>query len=117
GHVFTYSERPGTAAAHMPNSVPYPTRKFRNAQMRERFMQMEQNYQDRFIGKQLPILWERARPLEQGGWTLTGLSDNYLRVSTTASRRIWNQINRVEITNTNGKGLVGRMILDPKVQP
>lgn len=117
GHVFTYSERPGTAAAHMPNSVPYPTRKFRNAQMRERFMQMEQNYQDCFIGEQLPVLWERARPLEQGGWTLTGLSDNYLRVSTTASRRIWNQINRVEITNTNGKGLVGRMILDPKVQP
>ncbi|HES58098.1 MAG TPA: MiaB/RimO family radical SAM methylthiotransferase, partial [Firmicutes bacterium] len=34
GHVFTYSARPGTAAARMPDQVPHPQRKTRNARLR-----------------------------------------------------------------------------------
>jgi len=34
-HVFTYSERPGTPAASMPDAVPMPVRKERNRVLRE----------------------------------------------------------------------------------
>jgi threonylcarbamoyladenosine tRNA methylthiotransferase MtaB len=109
GHVFTYSERPGTAAAKMPLSVPYPVRKSRNAQMREVLSKTERSYQNRFIGKQLPVLWESATALDPERWRLYGLTDNYLRVSAITPKRLWNQIEIVEITGTNGKGLTGKI--------
>lgn len=110
GHVFTYSEREGTAAARMPGSVPYPVRKSRNAQMRKVLGESERSYQNRFIGKRLPVLWESATALDPESWNLQGLTDNYLRVSTVTPKRLWNQIQLVEITGTNGMGLIGKVV-------
>jgi threonylcarbamoyladenosine tRNA methylthiotransferase MtaB len=109
GHVFTYSERPGTAAARMPSSVPYPVRKSRNSRMREVLSQAQQSYQNRFIGRRLPVLWESAEP-GNAGWVLHGISDNYLRVSATHPEQCWNQYQLVEIISANGMGLNGTII-------
>ena len=78
GHVFTYSARPGTAAARMPAQVPLGTRKERNAQMRAVLVTSGQQYQDGFLGQVLPVLWESASALDAQGWSLSGLTDNYL---------------------------------------
>jgi len=109
GHVFTYSERAGTAASQMPDPVPYPLRKSRNAQLRSVFDTMERAYQNLFIGRRLPVLWESVKALDPEGWAVSGLTDNYLRISATAPIRLWNQINMVDITGVNGKGLVGEI--------
>ncbi len=110
GHVFTYSERPGTAAADLPGVVPHPIRKARNAAMQNVIAQAEQNYRQRFIGQTLPVLWESATQLGPNGWTLTGLTDNYLRVSTQTHQKLWNQITPVVLTGLNPKGLSGNLI-------
>jgi threonylcarbamoyladenosine tRNA methylthiotransferase MtaB len=109
GHVFTYSERTQTAAAKMPDAVPHPVRKERNAQMREIFDEAEAVYQARFMGQQLSVLWETTTILGADEWTLSGLTDNYLRITTLAPKRLWNQITPVRITRLNGKGLVGEI--------
>jgi threonylcarbamoyladenosine tRNA methylthiotransferase MtaB len=109
GHVFTYSERPGTAAACMPGSVPYPTRKSRSAKMRLVFGSAERAYMDLFLGHQLPVLWESATALDSGGWRLTGLTGNYLRVFAVSTEKLWNQIDLVKLTGINGKGLDGQI--------
>ncbi|MCC7129830.1 MAG: MiaB/RimO family radical SAM methylthiotransferase, partial [Anaerolineae bacterium] len=57
GHVFTYSARPGTAAARMPEQVPLAERKTRNARMRAVFTASTASYQDCFLGQTLPVLW------------------------------------------------------------
>ncbi|MBE0697095.1 MAG: MiaB/RimO family radical SAM methylthiotransferase, partial [Anaerolineaceae bacterium] len=49
GHVFTYSARPGTAAARMPNQVPQEIRKQRNARMRAVIAGSAEQYRRRFI--------------------------------------------------------------------
>jgi len=111
GHVFTYSERPGTAAAEMPRQVPYPTRKVRNAQMREVLSQTGRAYQDRFLGHHRPVLWERADRLDTVvGWRVTGLTDNYLRIFATTPKDLGNQITLVKLTGFNGRGMVGQII-------
>lgn len=110
GHVFTYSERPGTAAAQMPDPVHYPLRKTRNKEMQVVFDRLEMIYKARFIGSELAVLWEKSQPRDQGGWTLSGLSDNYLRVYLTASKPNWNLIERVQITAAHGKGLIAERI-------
>jgi threonylcarbamoyladenosine tRNA methylthiotransferase MtaB len=110
GHVFTYSERPGTAASLMPGSVPYPVRKLRNAEMRKVLEGTERSFQNHYIGKRLLVLWESATALGSKRWGLQGLTDNYLRVSTVAPEPLWNQIRLVEITGSNGTGLIGNVV-------
>lgn len=92
-HVFTYSARPGTAAARMPNQVHNYTRKERSAALREATTTSAQRYQRAFIGSELDVLWESAHFDSQAErWHLIGLTDNYLRVQAAANRSLWNEI-------------------------
>ncbi len=107
GHVFTFSARSGTAAARMPDQVPYNLRKERNAQLRAVFEKSAAVYQDSFLGQVLPVLWESAAGLGPDGWDLSGLTDNYLRVSARAPRQLWNQITPVYLASPCAGGLQG----------
>lgn len=107
GHVFTYSPRPGTAAARMPRQVPHPLRKERNAQIRAVLAESARAYQERFLGQTLPVLWETATALGPHTWRMSGLTDNYLRVNAKAPRHLWNRITPVHLTGPDGNGLSG----------
>ncbi|MBL7162211.1 MAG: MiaB/RimO family radical SAM methylthiotransferase [Anaerolineales bacterium] len=109
GHVFSYSARPETAAARMPDHVLHPERKARNTQMRAAFENAQTRYQEQFLGKNLSVLWESATALGPGGWTVSGLTDNYLRVRAQADQRLWNQITLVKLTKLTDGGLVGQI--------
>jgi threonylcarbamoyladenosine tRNA methylthiotransferase MtaB len=109
GHVFVYSARPGTAAARFPGQVPHPVRKERSAEMRAVLAQSAERYRARFINRTLPVLWESATSLGPQGWTLSGLTDNYLRVSARAPQRLWNTITPVRVTALEGTGLSGEL--------
>jgi len=107
GHVFTYSERPGTAAARMPNQVQYRTRKERNSIMRTLLEESRVVYQGNFIGNEVEVLWENCSQDEEGEWVLSGLSGNYLRTTTRSSHNLWNQISRVRVKDTSIAGING----------
>ena len=107
GHVFTYSPRPGTAAAKMSEQVPHPVRKARNNRLRSVLEKSARRYQQRFVGQTLPVLWESATNLGPGNWQLSGLTDNYLRIHALAAQELWNQITPVRVTQLNGDGLTG----------
>jgi len=97
GHVFTYSPRPGTAAAKMPGQVPPPVRRERNARLREVIEKSASRYRAQFLQKTLPVLWEGAATLGPEGWQMSGLTDNYVRVHATAPQDLWNRITHVEL--------------------
>jgi len=109
GHVFTYSPRPGTAAATMDDQVPREVRKVRNARMREVFAESASIYHSRFIGKTLPVLWESADILGSNGWRLNGLTDNYLRVRVHSEQKLWNEITPVTLLGSSSKGMIGEI--------
>ena len=110
GHVFTYSERPGTAAARMTPRLPHPIRKERNARMRTVLDEAAAIYQRRFMEKELGVLWESATTLGPQGWELSGLTDNYLRVSTLSPRHLWNKISPVRLTAITAEGIQGIIV-------
>jgi threonylcarbamoyladenosine tRNA methylthiotransferase MtaB len=110
GHVFTYSARPETAAARMPDHIPHPVRKTRNAQMRKVFEEMKRAYHEGFVGTNISVLWESATALGPHGWTISGLTDNYLRVSTQAPQQLWNQITPVKLAKLSDNGFVGHLL-------
>jgi threonylcarbamoyladenosine tRNA methylthiotransferase MtaB len=109
GHVFTYSARPGTAAARMPDQVPHAVRKERNAFARELLARSARLYQGGFLGRVLPVLWESATAFGPDGWQLCGLTDNYLRVSTQAPRHCWNRITPVQLVGIHEETLIGKL--------
>lgn len=101
-HVFTYSAREGTAAAKMPNQVHNYVRKERNGLLREVTDKAAQVYQEKFIGREMEVLWESATPKEQENtWQMSGLTDNYLRVQTESNRPLSNHITPAVLTSIN----------------
>jgi threonylcarbamoyladenosine tRNA methylthiotransferase MtaB len=109
GHVFTYSARPGTAAANYPQQVPHDVRKARNALVRAELAQASRQYRERFIGREMDVLWEASDALGPDGWRLSGLTDNYLRVTATSPTLIWNQLSTVSLEGLTEDGLSGSM--------
>ena len=107
GHVFTYSTRPGTAAATFPGQVTQNARKQRNRQIRAVLEEFSLEYREKFINHCLPVLWESASALGPEGWEFSGLTDNYLRVRAISTSQLWNTITPVQITGLTAEGVNG----------
>ncbi len=71
-HVFTYSERPGTPAAEMPDPVPMPVRKERNRILRELAAGKNLEFRRGMVGRTLSVVTLHE--------PCTALSGNYLKV-------------------------------------
>jgi threonylcarbamoyladenosine tRNA methylthiotransferase MtaB len=71
-HVFTYSERPGTPAAELPEQVPMPVRKERNRILRELAARKNLDFRRGMVGRTLSVV-----TLHEPGAALSG---NYLKV-------------------------------------
>lgn len=110
GHVFSYSPRPGTPAAQMPDSTPKAVKKERSALMRARLAESERRYQELFADRLLPVLWESAHQVEDGTWQMKGLSDNYLKIKADAGENLWNQISQVRIRQVKDRDLIGDIV-------
>ncbi len=104
GHVFTYSARPGTAAARMSGQVRMETRKERNHSLHAALEELAARYRQGFLGLTLPVLWESISELGQFGWQMEGWTGNYLRVSANASAPRWNAIDPVQAGSGAGRG-------------
>ncbi len=93
-HVFTYSERPGTPAADLPQ-VPVPIRKERTRLLRELGARKNGEFRQRMLGRSLS-----AVTLDNG----TALTENYLKLELAASRPA-NRIVDIEVGALTKDGL------------
>jgi threonylcarbamoyladenosine tRNA methylthiotransferase MtaB len=109
GHVFSYSARPGTPAARMKGQVRGEVVKSRSAALRTVLDESAKAYHRKFIGKEMPVLWEATSILTNEGWQLEGLTDNYLRVTAIAPEPRWNRLDTVHLTAEASGGLEGEI--------
>lgn len=100
-HVFTYSSRPGTPSASMPDQVPVHVARERNRVLRELAAEKNLAFRRRFIGQTLDVITLQAGDEE---WT-EALSDNYLKVEITG-RHAANRIVSVTVSAATVEGLV-----------
>lgn len=107
GHVFTFSPRPGTAAARLSHQVPPSIKKQRSEEVRKILALSAQAYRRNFLGKTVSVLWETTRPITPHGWLISGLSDNYLRVNAVVPQPITNQLSNVRLTTLMGEEMGG----------
>ncbi len=109
-HVFTYSPRPGTAAAMMPDHVPVAVARERNRILRELIAEKNAAFRQSFIGKTL-----EAITLQGTGEVATeALTHNFLKVRIRGVHAP-NQLVQVAIHSVTETGLAGS--LDPDSAP
>lgn len=100
-HVFTYSSRPGTPSAAMPDQVPVHVARERNRVLRDLAAGKNIAFRRKFVGKTLEVITLQQSDAE---WT-EALSDNYLKVRLTG-RHPANQILTAAITEVGNEELV-----------
>lgn len=91
-HVFTYSKRPGTAAARMRGQIPDDVKKARTARLIAHAAACEAAYAQRFMGQTRPVLWEQVGGVTDDGFINVGYTDNYVRVRHVHPRPLTNRI-------------------------
>jgi threonylcarbamoyladenosine tRNA methylthiotransferase MtaB len=81
-HVFTYSARPGTPAAAMPNQVPVHVARERNRRLRELAAEKKLAFMPGFVGKTLEAITLNVgdEDSEGNGEFTEALTDNYLKL-------------------------------------
>ena len=103
-HVFPYSTRPGTSAAHFQDGVSSETKSARSSRLLLHSNVTAKAFRQRFVGETRPVLWEkRVRGADHQTWS--GLTDNYMRVTTVSSADLGNQITQARILSLEGDTL------------
>ncbi len=110
GHVFSFSSRPGTAAARMDGKVPGRIIKERSKILRDEFQIQKDRFYQSFLGKKMSVLWENSSIYENKKWELHGMTGNYLTVKARCSRKMQNEISEIWLENYDGKSLTGSML-------
>ena len=95
-HIFTYSPRPGTPAATMPNRPDGKTADERAARLRKVSARSKQNFIQSQLGKELQVIFETSSKGMLHGW-----SDNYIAVSVPENQAKTGCITRLTATNEN----------------
>ena len=111
-HVFPYSIRPGTTAAHLTGQVSDGIKKERTGEMLELAETTMRDFRLGSVGQTRSVLWKPGRPAKgaesAGGWS--GLTDNYLQIRTTDARDLGNEITNAKLTDLNGDWLTAEVI-------
>ena len=104
-HLFRYSPRPGTVAARMPGQVAEDVKRDRSAQMMALSDASAPRFFARFIGCEMPVLWEQISGATERGYANSGLTDNYIRVEMESSAVLTNTISPVRLVALTERGL------------
>ncbi|MBA7673292.1 Threonylcarbamoyladenosine tRNA methylthiotransferase MtaB [subsurface metagenome] len=91
-HVFSYSPREGTQASQMPEQVGDRVKKERSQRMLALASESTQNFSQQFLGKTMPVLWEKQT---DGIWS--GHTDNYIKVYTRSNEDLTNKLLPVKL--------------------
>ena len=102
-HVFKYSPRKGTVAAKMKNQIDSTVKEKRSHKLIELSNECEIEFLDRYVGKELKVLFEK-----QDGEYIKGHTTNYLVVKAKETE-LENLIKDVKIVSRDNLELIGEM--------
>lgn len=108
-HVFSYSERPGTLAAEMPQKVAEKAKSTRSKRMLELAKESASRYRERFLGRSMTVLWERE--VERGVWV--GLTENYIRVFASSEEPLKNKFTPARLVGWHNNDLWAVPLFSP----
>lgn len=109
-HVFTFSERGGTAAKRLQDKVSPRIKKTRSAALHRLSEEKKNDFYHGFLGRQLRVLTEEQN--EHGQWV--GFSDNYIKVSIPSEKLSTNFLVSVRLASITEKTGIGELLVSDK---
>ena len=97
-HVFPYSKRPGTSAAHYGSQVAANIKSERVQSLLGLAEREAVRFREQFLGKERPVLWEETRGIN-GSTLWSGLTDNYIRVLGRSPEALANEVTLAKLTS------------------
>jgi threonylcarbamoyladenosine tRNA methylthiotransferase MtaB len=104
-HVFTYSSRPGTPSAAMPDQVPVQAARERNHILRELAARKKREFQQQFIGRELQAITLTNRTADR----TEALTDNFQKLFVAGPLEA-NQLITCRIESIEGDALIGTAV-------
>jgi threonylcarbamoyladenosine tRNA methylthiotransferase MtaB len=104
-HVFTYSQRPGTAATKLPGQVPVAVARERAKILAELSRLKRLAFAERYIGSTVSVLFESG---EMDGYRL-GVTANFLKVGVPSNIDLANHLKEVRIIGTSDRWALGQL--------
>jgi threonylcarbamoyladenosine tRNA methylthiotransferase MtaB len=104
-HVFTYSQRPGTAASKLSNQVPVAIARERAKVLAELSRLKRLAFAERYIGSTLSVLFESG---SVDGFRL-GVTANFLKVGVSSPIDLTNHLKEVRIIGTSDRWALGQL--------
>ena len=98
-HVFPFSVRPGTSAAHYGDQVAEDVKRERTNTLLDLSERLASAFRRGLEGSVRPVLWE-SRDDSSGRWT--GLTDSYVRVACSSDRLLANEITQARLGRLEG---------------
>ncbi len=111
-HVFTFSERDGTAATKLKNKVSPANKKSRSSALHHLSEEKKQSFYQHFLGRELRVLTEEQN--EHGQWV--GFSDNYIKVAIPSEKLAANSLVSVQLSSLSGETGIGEIVGKDKVK-
>ena len=105
-HVFTYSKRPGTAAARLSDAVPAQVARRRAQTLAEFSRQKRLAFAERWIGASVSVLFEQG----QVEGLRHGITPHYLKVAVPSDAELANQVHPVRITGVSDRWAVAQLL-------
>ena len=101
-HVFSYSERPNTAAVNFEGVVPKKTRAKRSKMLRGLSAKMRRSFYESQLGNTLTVLFES----ENKEGYIHGFTENYVKVKSPWNPELVNTLHKVTLSEIDEDGLV-----------
>jgi threonylcarbamoyladenosine tRNA methylthiotransferase MtaB len=109
-HVFTYSSRPGTAAASMSDHVPVHIARERNKILRDLVAEKNAAFRESFVGRELEAITLHSNP----GGTTEALTNNFLKLRLSGDHQP-NQLLNIQVRGLTTDGLVGEKVVTSRL--
>lgn len=104
-HIFKYSPRSGTVASKMPNQIDGNIKEERSNKLINLSDKNEEEYNKRYIGKQVEVLLE-----DREGEYIKGHTKNYMVVKVKTDEELENTIQNIEIVGIDKLELIGDIV-------
>jgi threonylcarbamoyladenosine tRNA methylthiotransferase MtaB len=107
-HVFTYSQRPGTAAAKLPGQVSHTIARQRAKILAELSRLKRLTFAERYIGSTVSVLFESGKT---DGFRL-GVTPNFLKVGVISNFDLANCVKDVRVIGASDRWALGQLITE-----
>ena len=101
-HTFKYSKRKGTVAEKMPNQITNKIQEERSKKIIELSNEMQNIYNNNYIGKKVQVLFE-----EKEGEYYKGHTTNYMMIQVKSKENLENKIETVNIDTIEKDKIIG----------